>query len=454
MKTKLICIFLFSSLLAYSQRILSYQEDVSKADIYMDGDEDSMNGMVEIECSASIPLTFRSETLGRLKPDTVINNGETINYRIILNRNPRYFGQDELHIMNPGYRQLTILLKNVKRKELKYFQVYDPNMERELSCYLSTKQKADLSFEKALYQQAKDEYKLATECEDYKKDSYVEKRIQDIDSIEVYVKNAEAAYNISDFWRASEFYQKAFNLNQNDKVLEEKRENTVTYFLAYCSDCFDNAERYFKEKNFERAQGFYEEIVKQDCYQFDIANARLRRIAQQQRYHSLNYEFASNTPIGFSTGNYKEFYKMGMYFSFRLNPKMFRLISDIEQVEKAEINTSFGGTIMLYKPVWLFFGPGLTAVSGYDLNEYTRYSGEYDIDDSGEWYRVEEQYTSRDFNIKVAVSSEIGLLGKIPIAGKDRITVRYTLQFRFALKTVDKEDIGSSKHVFGIGLCF
>jgi tetratricopeptide (TPR) repeat protein len=451
MKTTLICIFLFFSLFAYSQKMLNFQEDPSKAAIYTDGDENTMSGMVEIECSASIPLTFRSETLGGLTPDTVIDNGETINYKIILNRNPRHFGQDELHITNPQYRQLTIPLESVKRKEKKYILIYDPNMERELSCYLSTRQKADLSFEAALYQQAKDEYNLATECEDYKKDSYIEKRIRDIDSIAVYIKDAEAAYNMSDFRRAGEFYQRASNLNQKDKILAEKKEDAIRRFLAYCSDCFNTAERYYEERNFERAQGYYEEIIKQNCYQFDVAKTRLNRIDQPQRYHSFNYEFSSNTPLGFSTGNYKEFYRIGGYFSLRFNPKIFELIRDEEKtVEKAEANVSFGWTIMLYKPVWLFFGPGFTTVS------------DYVFDDAGYPATEEDQtippgqYNSDDLNIKFrnAVSPEIGLLGKIPIMGKDWITLRYTFQYRFALKKADESFIGKTRHVFGIGVCF
>jgi tetratricopeptide (TPR) repeat protein len=478
MKTKLICIFLFSSLLTYSQKNLIYQEDVSKAAIYTDGNENSMNGMVEIECSASIPLTFASAMLGRLTPDTVIDNGETINYKIILNRNPRYLEQDELHLTNTGYWQLSIPLENVKRKEKKYIRVYDPNMEIELSCYLSTRQRADLSFEKALYQQARDEYQSATECWDYEKDLHIEKRIQDIDSINVYIQNAEAAYSLSDFRRAGVFYQKAFNLNQNDKVLGEKRENAARRYLASCSDCFNTAERYYTERNFEQAKVYYEEIVKQDCNQFDIAKIKLNRIVQPQR-HSLNFEFSANTPIGVSTGNYYEHYKIGMYLSLRFNPQIFELIYDDEKkLEKAEADVSFGWTIMLYKPIWLFFGTGFTAICEYVDNVFF-YPWDIDGDGSVDYYYdfdywkslspnlTEDDFInydpkggyeveSRNLEFRGAVSPEIGLLGKIPIAGKNRITLRYTLQYRFEVFKAPefKSSIGKTQHVFGIGVCF
>ncbi|MDR1202817.1 MAG: hypothetical protein LBL58_14480, partial [Tannerellaceae bacterium] len=127
MKTKLICLFLFSSLLAYSQGILSCEEDASKAAIYTDGDRNTIHAMVEIECSASIPLTFKSKRLGSLTP-SVIENGVITNYRITVNRNRR-FRKDELHITSPHYRTLIIPLESVKRKEKKHFWVYDPDME-------------------------------------------------------------------------------------------------------------------------------------------------------------------------------------------------------------------------------------------------------------------------------------------------------------------------------------
>ncbi|MDR1403822.1 MAG: hypothetical protein LBJ60_09000 [Tannerellaceae bacterium] len=455
MKTKLICIFLFFSLLAYSQKILIYQEDISKAKILTDGDENTTTGEVEIECSASIPLTFESELLGKLTPSAVTNNGETVNYRIALNRS-RHFVMDELFITNPQYRRLTIPLNSLERKQKKYFLVYDPNLERDLSCYLSTVEKADLSFKTALYDQAKEEYKQATECWDYKKDSRVEKMIQNIDSIASYTKDAESAYNLSDFRRAGELYQRAFNLNQNDKVLEDKKNDAIRRFTNFCADCYNTAERYFEERNYDEAKAYYEKVVKQNCNGSAQSNLRLSYIDGRltQRYHSVSYEFAGNTPIGFSTGNYKEFYKVGGYFSLRFNSKMFELIRDEDKlVEKAEANVSFGWTVMLYKPVWLFFGPGFTTVSEYVLNNPD------DSDDSGQVIdNLPVAASSNTDNLKLqfrnAISPEIGLLGKIPIMGKDWITLRYTFQYRFALKKADESYIGKTKHVFGIGLCF
>ncbi|MDR1203630.1 MAG: hypothetical protein LBL58_18635 [Tannerellaceae bacterium] len=462
MKTKLICIFLFSSLLAYSQGVLSYEEDPSKTALYTDGNENTMSGMVEIECSASIPLTFKSQTLGGLTPDSVINNGETINYKIILNRNPRHFAQDELHITSPKYRQLTIPLENVKRKEKKYIRVYDPAMDRKIeidaSCYLSTIEKADIAFETGSYDQAKEYYKLAAECEDYKKYqeySMVEKRIQDIDSITVYLKNAENASSLLEYRRAGEYYTKAFILNQKNKDLEEAKNGAMITLTNYCENCFKTAEDYETEGNTNRAKEFYDKVVQQNCPRIAvIAEERIRNIdgRLRQRYHSFSYEFAKNTPLGISSGNYKDFYKWSGYFSLRFNPKIFELIRDEEKtVEKAEANVSFGWTIMVYKPVWLFFGPGFTTVS------------DYVFDDAGNSTTEEEnqtispgQYNLDDLKLtfKNAVSPEIGLLGKIPIMGKDWITLRYTFQYRYALKKADEEFIGKTRHVLGIGICF
>jgi hypothetical protein len=205
---------------------------------------------------------------------------------------------------------------------------------------------------------------------------------------------------------------------------------------------FTNAEGFFIEKDYENAKDLYKKVVSLGCYNSANATVRLQEIKEieknkQQLSHVLTYEYADNTSIGISTGNYKE-HKTSGYFTLRLNPDVFETMrSNLEDSKKPEINVSFGWTIKTVKPIWIFFGPGYTGV------------GEYVYDE-------EDINKEDDPKIKIhsAVSPEIGLLGKIKITKGFGVALRYTFQYRFALKKDTEDYIGKTKHVFGFGFCF
>jgi hypothetical protein len=122
-----------------------------------------------------------------------------------------------------------------------------------------------------------------------------------------------------------------------------------------------------------------------------------------------------------------------------LNKEVFEAArTNLDSVAKPELNVSFGWTIKIVKPVWIFFGPGYTGVGKY-------------IDDKADSVNNEEILKLK---ISHAVSPEIGLVCKIPLAEKIGITLRYTFQYRFAMNKEEIDYIGKTRQVFGIGLCF
>ena len=154
----------------------------------------------------------------------------------------------------------------------------------------------------------------------------------------------------------------------------------------------------------------------------------------------MTYEISHNTPIGLSTGNYKD-HKSSGYFTIRLNSDLFELARTAgDEKLKPELNISFGWTIKIINPVWIFFGPGYTGVGQYvaKKDNVAQENGEKKL----------------DLKIGNAVSPEVGLLGKIIITDQIGIALRYTYQYRFALDKDMQDYIGKSRHVFGIGICF
>jgi len=150
----------------------------------------------------------------------------------------------------------------------------------------------------------------------------------------------------------------------------------------------------------------------------------------------LTYEYEKNAPVGFSIGKYKD-HKSNGYFTLRLNSNVFEALRTNNG--KPEVNVSFGWTINVVYPVWIFLGPGYTGVGQYTANNSD----------------TQKADINHNLKIKSAVSPEIGLLVKL-INKKIGVglALRYTFQYHYALDKEYIDDIGKTKHVFGIGLCF
>jgi hypothetical protein len=195
---------------------------------------------------------------------------------------------------------------------------------------------------------------------------------------------------------------------------------------------FRTAESYFEERNYQRAQPLYEKVIERSCNESSIAYERLQAMSVKHP-HVLTCEFALNTPFGISSGNYKD-HKVSGYFTLRFNSELFELLRTAEDEKlKPELNVSFGWTVKVIKPVWVFFGPGYTGVGKYI---------------------VESDDDKLKLKINHAISPEVGLLGKIVLADKIGIALRYTFQYRFALEKENIDYIGKTRHVLGIGFCF
>jgi tetratricopeptide (TPR) repeat protein len=437
MKRYLFFLFTLFPLFIYGQTLQS-TEDKSKASVYSNSDEKTTKAAVVIECYKSLEFVFRSAIGGKLDPFSVEEFGNKKIYTIEVERSSDYL-EDDLIILNQRYAPLSIPLRELMKKQKIHFYVEDPDDPEGKSCYVKNKNQGDKSFEAASYEKAKEEYRLALACWDAPKDSYINNRIMVIDSITYFKLIAEAAFNLQEYRRSAEAYLNAYYLNINDQYLEEKKGEASLKFVEFCRDCYNTAEAYYNERDYVNAENYYKKMLRQSCPGLLEAQERVRQIEikQTQNYHALTYEYATGVGIGISSGNYKEHHKSSGYFTLRLDPNVFEMIrASEEEVKKTEMNVSFGWTLEIYKPVWLFFGPGYTG-----LGQYVR-----DVDS--------KETDKPKLTLHHAVSPEIGLLGKIPILGKDRIVLRYTFQYRYAFKKEDDDLIGKTRHVFGIGICF
>jgi tetratricopeptide (TPR) repeat protein len=403
---------------------------------------DKNEGLVIISCDESLKLDFKTnwnETINYFKVSEI--EGGSRLYYLLFPTEKEYNGR-RLFILSSGFDNLVIPIK-LQAKETKKIIVYDPDA-RIIGCYYEMTKNAHAFFNKALYQEAKDKYQVALECSDIDKSqiNMIKDKIANIDSILIWRNKADTYLAVLDYSTAIEYYKKIYALNSEDKYISNKLLETQLKEGERCTLAFANAEGFFKEKDYGNAKDLYERVVSLGCYNVANATVRLQEISEieknkKQLSHVLTYELANNTSIGISTGSYKE-HKASGYFAFRFNPDVFEALrSNPSDSKKPELNVSFGWTIKVVKPVWVFFGPGYTGVGEYV----------YDKEDIN-------QEVDPTLKIYSAVSPELGLLGKIKIGKGIGIALRYTFQYRFALEKETENYIGKTKHVFGIGFCF
>ncbi|MDR2385351.1 MAG: hypothetical protein LBD80_06800 [Tannerella sp.] len=302
----------------------------------------------------------------------------------------------KLQIQNKKYNQLIIQFK-LSPNGAVAFVVKDPDDPDNAPCHIKHKKYGDKFFLAANYEGAKDEYSSSLECwpENERGVATVKRRLADIETISYLMEEIK---NTDDRKKIYELYDQAYRLNPADKDMEEKKENV------------------FK----------------------DYTGGTVKDGNRNQPHYALTYEYGTDAPAGLSAGIYKP-EKIGAYFTLRLNPHIFAMMSsNTKKSFKAEFNTSAGLSVPVltteHVSFWTFLGAGYTGVAQH----------------------MKKSYTSSDYKtyLHSAVSPEAGILMKIPLQGTDRIVLRYTFQYRYALDRENGDFIGNIQNVIGVGFNF
>ena len=436
MRTIIIFTLLFVTVNVFAQRQLEYEDRSKPEDICGMGDNEAC---ITFSIKQTIPLLFYMDNKFK-KPVSIDTIGVNTNYHLVFDASQGR-GNRTITIHADGFTPL-VFQKSLSPKQQLTYYLYDPDSTI-VDCYNQLTREGLNLFKSGIYDEAAKKYEASKECSNVKNRDEIDKRIELISSIVMWRNLADAAYAHSDYATAIENLSKIYQANPEDKYAFNRLSEAQKKQQEDCAATFRMAETFFTEKDYKSAQPLYEKIVDRSCNESTTAITRLQEIRiQAQRPHVLTYEFSNNTPIGLSIGHYKD-HKSAGYFTIRLNSDLFELArTDGNEKLKPELNISFGWTLRPVKeaPVWLFFGPGYTGVGQYSAKN-----------DNTVQYNEDEKLT---LNIAHAVSPEIGLLGKIIIANRVGIALRYTYQYRFALDKEMQDYIGKSRHVFGIGFCF
>jgi len=441
-KLTFVCLLLIVSFtFTYAQRNLEAKEKTESLSVFTDKDTslDATAGQAGavISCPLNLTLTFSSNV------DRVVDvyNSEEkggLRYYYLRFIVGRYRGASYdnriLEVIATGFLPLKFPIP-LSPSESKHFEVFDPNATVGVGCFYQFFNEGAELFKQAFYIEAQEKYKLSLECTDTPANVNVKERITDIDTILALKVKADEAYDLQNFKVANDYYQRIFSLNNEDQYANRRLTDSRVKYLEFCNNYFNHAEGYFTNGKYDQAKQLYEMIIEQACPKVTEASLRLVEIrniesSREQRAQVICYEYGyQNAPFGITAGRYRE-NKVRGYFSMRFNTQLFESMRKNNHEEKrGEIDASFGGNVMVVKPVWIFAGIGYTGVG-----------------------KVEDEYPDKDdiqFYLYNAISPEIGLLGKI-----GPVVLRYTFQYRFALNKDFEEKIGKTQHVFGLGVCF
>jgi len=450
-KYLLLYILLFASVGSlFAQRTLERREKTETLSVFVDKDPavDAAGGAqagAVISCPITLNLSFSSNVDRTVDVYKTEERGDVRFYylRFIVGRyRGASYNNRILEVTASGFVPLRFGLE-LQASESKSFEVFDPNATVGVGCFYQHFNEGVEFFKKALYDEAREKYRLSMECTDMPADVDMSGKIRDIDAIQVLRIDADKYYDQLLYKDAMECYQKVVALNVDDEYAQSRAREAERRYTDNCKVYYDGAELHFANGNYAEAKRLYEMVVATSCPKATEAGIRLVNIEKieydrNKRIQVIAYEFSPGTsdqlvmPIGLTAGAYKE-KKFSGYFSFHVSTSVFAAMQkDYEKSEKTEFNVSAGWTTMKIStiPLWGFFGIGYTGVSKWDWD---------DLSESGK----------PTFYVRDAISPELGVLGKL-----GPVVLRYTFQYRFALNKNEQDEIGKMRHVFGLGICF
>jgi tetratricopeptide (TPR) repeat protein len=362
-----------------------------------------------------------------------------------------------LMISEPEFLPVSLTV-NLTANEAQVYFIDDPGYAETKSCAERNRLLGNKYFQTAVYERAREAYEEALKCwtmEDGERSrKAAADRLAAIDSITKLTAAAQSldANNKSKVKEIYDLYNAAYSINPDDMELYKKNNAAYIAYTSRCNELVSNAEFYYNKKEFAKAKKYYQDVIDFNCPSASDAEIYIERINDEQNYlhHVLTYEYNKNAPVGISSGNYHQ-KGVGGYFTLRFDPKIFESFrSDSVAPFSSEANVSFGWTFhtpLDIKDVfglWAFFGPGATAV--FEVNgPVGKFLKEGEVVEP-----YDKKYTTH-----FAFSPEVGLLGKIRIAKKDVLAIRYTLQYRYSVKKTEEDYFGGRLHsVIGVGFCF
>lgn len=436
---------------------------------------DRHEALVVLHCQEPFDLVLSSNYDANLDLSVTTEGPEKL-YSIVFKTKEEgtSFKGRQLSIVADGFKKHYIPL-NLNDKEKLEFLVSDPYSPLRSLYYTASEEGVNYMTE-GMYDAAIDQFRIAKQCPEFEEnenhlDSYIEK----CDSLKKWTAQAQAYMDNEDYYNARMLYMKMLTENPSCNIIRELYFNANENYNRVSRHDMEVAQAYFDKKRYDEARELYEHAIEQHNPQSaeagtNLAFINLKRYKQDNHTRSVSYIYDQDCNIGLMFAGLKPD-KSGAYLSFGIDKGIFDLASGNLESAPYTLNADNTSTITvpakpayqamlsvgwalriyasnenIYVPkFWLLMTPFSYAGGGYyskTLNP-TYNPNLNTTEDNKEFIE--------DYHWMNALAPEIGLAVR-----EWRVILSYRYQYRYVInrERPASDNLGSPKHLIGLGFCW
>ena len=436
---------------------------------------DRHEALVVLHCQEPFDLVLSSNYDANLDLSVTTEGPEKI-YSIVFKTKEEgtSFKGRQLSIVAEGFKKHYIPL-NLSDKEKLEFLVSDPYSKLRSLYYTATEEGVNYMTE-GMYDAAIDQFRIAKQCPEFEEnENHLDEYIAKCDSLKKWTVQAQEYVDREDYFNARLLYMKMMTENPSCNIIRELYFNANENYNRVSKHDMEVAQAYFDKKQYEEARELYEHAIEQHNPESaqagtNLAFIKFKRYKQDNRTRSASYIYDKDCNIGLMFAGFKPD-KTGAYFSFGIQKGMFDLASgNLEPVpytlnpdntstltvpEKPDYQAmaSIGWTLRLYTTneniyvpkVWILMSPFSYAGGGfYSKTPNPTYNpNSSSAEDQKEF--VESYHWMNAF------APEMGLAVR-----EWRFVLTYRYQYRYVInrEKTASDNLGSPKHLVGLGFCW
>lgn len=436
---------------------------------------DRHEALVILRCQEPFDLVLSSNYDANLDMSVTTEGPEKV-YSIVFKTKEEgtSFKGRQLSIVADGFKKHYIPL-NLSDKEKLEFLVSDPYSKLRSLYYTATEEGVNYMTE-GLYDAAIDQFRIAKQCPEFEEnENHLDEYITKCDSLKKWTVQAQELMDREDYYNARLLYIRMMTENPSCNIIRELYFNANENFNRVSKHDMEVAQAYFEKKQYEEARDLYEHALAQKNPESATAGTNLafiqyKRYKQDNHTRSLSYIYDKDCNIGLMFAALKPD-KTSAYLALGLEKGMFDLVSGNLEEAPYTLNPdntstitvpdkpayqamlSIGWTLRLYASneniyvpkIWVLMTPFSYAGGGY----YSKTPNpSYNPNSSSS---KDQQEFVESYHWMNAFAPEIGLAVR-----EWRFILSYRYQYRYMINREKpvSENLGSAKHLIGIGFCW
>ena len=261
----MLCLFITSSITAQTRKL-----EIRDRGEFVYGDGDENEALVVFYANKNIiPRFYTSLDMAKSYDKPKVEDNDLV-YRLRFETTKGLRETTQKLIIRIAGFEMKEMTLNLMPKRQYHYHIYDPDAAI-VGCYMQLRREGDQLFGVCNYEGAKNRYiDIKNTCKDVSIDSifYINKRIEDIDSILVWKNIMDKADKKHDYQTVFKMCYYILSLNIEDKNVRQRMYDVkfqIEQEKKHCQTDFEIADAYRKEKDYEKATETYQKIIDSHC---------------------------------------------------------------------------------------------------------------------------------------------------------------------------------------------